>query len=74
MTHTSARLTTTVAVAATLIAAFAAPSTAKSAPPQHPNPGPCHISRVDRQITFCDDLAGAGVPAPMWVPQQLPHS
>jgi len=31
-------------------------------------PRNCPLRRVDTQFVRCDDLTGAGVPAPRWVP------
>jgi hypothetical protein len=63
------------AAATTIIAGLAAiPATAR------PDPGPpvpdrfssddsCLLSRVGTQYVKCDNLTGAGVPAPAWVPE-----
>jgi len=32
-------------------------------------PRNCPLRRVDTQFVRCDDLTGAGVPAPRWVPE-----
>jgi hypothetical protein len=31
----------------------------------------CHLERVDRQFVECDNLTGAGDPAPLSVPERL---
>lgn len=31
---------------------------------------PCILERVARQYVRCDNLTGAGVPAPLWVPER----
>ncbi len=30
----------------------------------------CPLQRIERQLTRCDSLTGAGVAAPLWVPEQ----
>lgn len=70
---------TTVAVLAigTLLAtgvaapAFARPEPAPAAPSvQSHRIGECPLTRVGTQFTRCDDLTGAGVAAPRWIPEQ----
>jgi hypothetical protein len=63
------------AAAATIIAGLAAiPATAR------PDPGEpvqvrfssdwnCPLNRIDTQLVRCDNLTGAGVTAPSWVPE-----
>jgi hypothetical protein len=62
------------AAAATIIAGLAAiPATAR------PDPGPipnriscdwnCPLQRIDTQLVRGDNLTGAGINAPMWVPK-----
>ena len=63
------------AAAATIIAGLAAiPATAR------PDPGEpaqvrfssdwnCPLNRIDTQLVRCDNLTGAGVTAPVWVPE-----
>jgi hypothetical protein len=29
----------------------------------------CPLNRIDTQLVRCDHLTGAGVPAPLWVPE-----
>lgn len=31
--------------------------------------GVCPLRRVDHHLVRCDDLTGAGVPAPTWIPE-----
>lgn len=31
--------------------------------------GNCPLRRIDRQLVRCDNLTGAGVPAPLYVPE-----
>jgi hypothetical protein len=63
------------AAATTIIAGLAAIPA-----PARPDPGPpvpdrfssddnCLLSRVGTQYVKCDNLTGAGVPAPAWVPE-----
>jgi hypothetical protein len=63
------------AAAATIIAGLAvAPATARPDPGE-PIPNRfssddnCLLSRVGTQYVKCDNLTGAGVPAPAWVPE-----
>lgn len=30
----------------------------------------CFLTRIGTQLVRCDDLTGAGVPAPAWVPER----
>lgn len=30
----------------------------------------CLLTRIGTQLTRCDNLTGAGVPAPYWIPEQ----
>lgn len=67
---------TSLAVAALLLAAVVpAPAVAKQDPggpvqtvqeSTFPN---CPLRRIDRQLVHCDALTGAGVLAPLWVPE-----
>jgi hypothetical protein len=66
----------TAAAAAALLAGFAATTAAA-----RPDPGPprttqlpsntqeCPLSRVGTQFVRCDNLTGAGVTAPVWIPE-----
>ena len=52
-----------------------------AARPLDPNPAPhrsiafpdsprrCPLRRIDRQLVRCDNLTGAGVPAPLFIPE-----
>lgn len=66
-----------VAVAgATLALAAAGSATARPEPAPTPPSvqserlGECPLARVGTQFVRCDDLTGAGVPAPSWIPEQ----
>jgi hypothetical protein len=68
------RLTRTAATAATtalLIVASALPAAARPDPgdPLPPQSSRCPLQRIGRQLVRCDNLTGAGVSAPSWVPQ-----
>ena len=30
----------------------------------------CFLTRVEQQFLRCDNLTGAGVPAPLWIPER----
>ena len=61
------------ASAATIIAGLSAipaaarPHPGESIPPRF-DEWNCLLSRIDTQLVRCDNLTGAGVPAPVWVP------
>ncbi|TYL50832.1 hypothetical protein [Agromyces mariniharenae] len=63
-------------IAAFLTTAIAAPASARpeaapDAPPtQSHGFGQCPLQRIDDQFVRCDDLTGAGVRAPSWIPEQ----
>jgi hypothetical protein len=63
------------AAAATIIAGLAAiPATARPDPGEPAQVRPssdwnCPLNRIDTQLVRCGNLTGAGVTAPMWVPQ-----
>ena len=66
-----------VAVAGALLATAAAGSAAARLDPATYPPseqsvrlGECPLMRIDTQYVRCDDLTGAGVPAPPWIPEQ----
>ncbi|WP_438855531.1 hypothetical protein [Agromyces sp. M3QZ16-3] len=69
-----------VSAAALLSALTAAPAIARPEPAPEPTPtvvsvqvaddDRCPLRRVGTQFVRCDDLTGAGVPAPSWIPQQ----
>ena len=45
------------------------PGTTNSTAPVSVSPQ-CPLRRIDRELTRCDSLTGAGVLAPLWVPEQ----
>jgi hypothetical protein len=63
-------------IAAFLTTAVAAPASARpEAAPAAPSTqshgfGECSLQRIDDQFVRCDDLTGAGVRAPSWIPEQ----
>jgi hypothetical protein len=65
-----------VVVASTGLVAIGTAGTASARPEPAPpaavvsDPGLCPLTRVGDQFTRCDDLTGAGVPAPAWIPEQ----
>ena len=75
MRTTTATAATLVAAAAALLAGIAAaPAAALPDPPQLTGyaanvDGPCTLERLGTQFVKCDDLTGAGVPAPGYVPE-----
>ena len=69
----------TAAAIVTMLAGFTAfPAAAR---PFDPEPAPtsriafpnsplaCPLRRIDRQLVRCDNLTGAGVPAPLFIPE-----
>ena len=66
-----------VAVASILLLTTASPVASARPDPGVPIPdvrtvvGPknCPLMRVGTQLVRCDDLTGAGVSAPLWIPQ-----
>lgn len=75
--RTIATLTASALVAsgaALLVAIAATPAAARPDPAQwpvvHVDDGPCLLERVGTQFVRCDDLTGAGVPAPSHIPAQ----
>ena len=63
--------------AITLVAAsYATPAAARPDPGPQRTPTPsvhrpphCPLERIGTQFVRCDDLTGAGVPAPAWIPE-----
>jgi hypothetical protein len=61
-----------------LILASAAPTAAARPDPGDTGAVPidlhrrCQLIRIDRQLVRCDDLTGAGVPAPLFIPELGP--
>lgn len=73
-TTTATTATLVASVAALLAGIAAAPAAALPDPPQLTGyvasvDGPCGLERVGTQFVRCDDLTGAGVPAPGYVPE-----
>lgn len=68
-----------VFIAAFLVTVIAAPASARpEAAPAAPSVqshgfGECSLQRIDEQFVRCDDLTGAGVRAPSWIPEQQPR-
>ncbi|MFC9919062.1 hypothetical protein [Agromyces binzhouensis] len=80
-TTTTALTSALVASAAALLSALAAgPAVARPEPAPEPTPTAvsvrvaddlgCALRRIGTQFVRCDDLTGAGVPAPSWIPEQ----
>ena len=69
------RRMTVVATTAALVAAAQVPATAAPDPgePRHPgvtaSANNCSLTRVEQQFVRSDYLTGAGVPAPLWIPE-----
>lgn len=64
-------------IAAGALVATAGAGSASARPEAPPEPvsislhaGQCPLTRVHTQFVRCDDLTGAGVPAPAWIPEQ----
>ena len=72
-THIRAASAITIAVilisAASPAGAINQPGPARSAPISTVGSGNCPLERVGTQFVRCDNLTGAGVPAPSWVPE-----
>ena len=74
-----ARIATTTAILIMLASSAAAPAMARPIDPDPPvttrkiifpdSPWRCPLLRIDRQLVRCDSLTGAGVPAPLFVPE-----
>jgi hypothetical protein len=70
-----ARRRIVTAYAITLLVATQAPALGEpdGGPPRTPEPPRhlvnCPLERVGTQFVRCDNLTGAGVPAPEWVPE-----
>lgn len=69
---------TALAIAAILVGAAAPASAGQDPGPARPSAwtaseyssGHCPLTRVGTQFVRCDNLTGAGVPAPSWVPER----
>jgi len=65
-----------VAAGAVLATAAAGAATARPEPAPEPPAvqsariGQCPLERIGHQFVRCDDLTGAGVAAPAWIPEQ----
>ena len=72
------RIATAAAILAVLAGSTAVPAAAR---PLDPQPAPtyhiafpdsplrCPLRRIDRQLVRCDNLTGAGVAAPLFIPE-----
>jgi hypothetical protein len=65
----AAAAATTIMAGLAAIPATARPDPGPPAPDRFSSPGTCLLSRVGTQYVKCDNLTGAGVPAPAWVPE-----
>jgi hypothetical protein len=73
------RIATTAAILTVLASSAAFPAVARPLDPDQPAPHrsigfsdsslTCPLSRIDRQLVRCDNLTGAGVPAPLFIPE-----
>ena len=54
------------------LAALATAVPAAGFPDEAPGPSfvPCPLERIGSQLVRCDNLTGAGVEAPSWIPEQ----
>ncbi|HEY9357882.1 MAG TPA: hypothetical protein VIQ52_16415 [Arthrobacter sp.] len=65
----------TGAALALFLLAVIAPAPAGAGEPAAPadtgvNTGYCPLTRIGTQLVRCDNLTGADVPAPYWIPEQ----
>lgn len=51
-------------------AATASAGTDSVSPAGRPSFENCLLTRIGTQLVRCDNLTGAGVPAPFWIPEQ----
>jgi hypothetical protein len=77
MNITRSAVASILIVGAGALIATAAAGSASARPEAPPEPIPvavqyaeCALTRVDTQFARCDELTGAGVPAPSWIPEQ----
>ena len=72
------RIATAAAILTVLAGSVAVPAAAYPLDPdpaQHrsiafpDSPRRCPLRRIDRQLVRCDNLTGAGVPAPLFIPE-----
>jgi hypothetical protein len=74
-----ARIATTTAILIMLASSAAVPAMARPIDPDPPvatrkiifpdSSLRCPLFRIDRQLVRCDNLTGAGVPAPLFIPE-----
>jgi hypothetical protein len=74
-----ARTATTTAILIILAGSTAMPAVARPLDPDPPvatrkitfsdSSWRCPLLRIDRQLVRCDNLTGAGVPAPLFIPE-----
>jgi len=74
-----ARIATTTAILIMLAGSAAVPAMARPIDPDPPvttrkttfpdSSLRCPLLRIDRQLIRCDNLTGAGVPAPLFIPE-----
>jgi hypothetical protein len=74
------RIATTAAILTVLASSAAFPAAARPIDPIQPAPNHsiafpysalnCPLRRIDRQLVRCDNLTGAGVPAPLFIPER----
>jgi hypothetical protein len=75
----TARIATTTAILIMLAGSAAVPAMARPIDPDPPvatrkttfpdSSLRCPLLRIDRQLIRCDNLTGAGVPAPLFIPE-----
>lgn len=79
MTHSLASRTAAAALLSLLVLAGGAPTAAARPDPGDAEsftvgykPTNCPLRRIDTQLVRCDNLTGAGVPAPLFIPELEP--
>jgi hypothetical protein len=65
-----AGLLLTLVLLALAPAAGASAGTDSVSPAGRPSFENCLLTRIGTQLVRCDNLTGAGVPAPYWIPEQ----
>ena len=73
------RIAASSAILIMLASTLAIPAAARPLEPDRPGPThtiafsdsslPCPLRRIDHQLVRCDNLTGAGVPAPPFIPE-----
>jgi hypothetical protein len=73
------RIATAAAILTVLAGSASLPAAARPLDPDPPaprlsvafsdSPLACPLRRIDRQLVRCDNLTGAGVPAPLFIPE-----